>query len=747
MNIIYKTKFHIILIILFCLLLTIIWFQDGKLLATGEEGLQLANPTRSIELYKYSWNEVGVGAAYPGVNLLVPLFTAESFFVNLGIPVWNFQAAVFFLLMLIGSCSVYFMTTNLFEEVDINKDKLGLIGILSTLFYLLNPISLLGVWYRFGLSFMMFYSMAPLVFCLFVIGLKKQKKSYIILVPLLTLFFTLAFSAPAALPLLWFLPFTYTISLVYIRRKFSIYPLLYFSAMFIFWLLINLWWILPYSQLSSYAFSSEIDPTQAVGTLKANSQYYNVSNVIRLIHGGFLYTNETFGSIYKTPLFDLFSWLIPIIVFYGLYKLPVSRLKKLSLINLTFLLFLSKGTQPPFGGVFLWFFDHIIFLQVFRNTLEKIGMLLPLIYAPFFSLGLLYLTEQLKTNKKKLIFISISLFSLVLYNWPFFTGALVHYQKRDIRVEVPKTFTEVNKSFPPGNHIILSVPVMGGGSGFYKWDYGYKGADGSEYLFNYPVITKFYDAYSFYGKLLIAESSGAIEHNLVGLAQIFSADIISVRHDTDLATWGYYFDALDRVDKMINSSKLTKLFDSKEVTLWSLPEDKTVSVIYAPSKIRLGGSADELIGLLEHHQFDPKLETFICNNKEKCMPYSNSIIKEDVIEIIPDKIDFEKMSPVKYNVHITNSRGRFLLVFNNSFHPGWIIKSDNQSLSQDKHIVANGYANGFIIDKLGNYDLSLEFTPEVDEIKAYRISLNFILFGISGMLVYSLYKLVKRYSS
>lgn len=744
---IYKQHWPILVISVFCLVLIATLFKDHKFLATGEEGLVLAKPDRAIELYKYSWNEIGVGESYPGVNVMIPLLYIESLAVNDGMPLWLFQAVLFYTMILIGSGSMFYLTKRLFLNL-VKKDYLTKIAFIAAIFYILNPVSLLGVWYRFAHSFMMFYALVPFFFYLFLLGLDKKRFILITILPLLTIPFSFVFSSPALPPLIWVFPFGY--SIIVFRQdykknhKILSFPLVYFISMFIYWILINIWWIVPYIVLSQVAFSSETDTVHAIGTLKANSSYYSLGNVIRLIHGGFLYTNETFGKIYKTLPYQLLSWLLPVFTIYGMLKLKSGIIKKFLLTNLLILLFIVKGTQPPLGGVYLWLFKHAIFLQVYRNTFEKIGMILPTIYAPLFSSGLVLFLSRIRNPKKRNVLLLFSLVCLGAYNWPFFTGALVHYKQRDIRVEVPSTFETINQNIPEGDHIMLSLPIMGGASGFYKWEFGYKGVDASEYLFKFPTITKFYDASTFYGKLLIAESHGELDNNLVGLAQLFSVDYIVVRHDTDLAAFGYNLDALDRVNKMILSSGLTKIYDSKLVSIWSLPKEKQIPIIYTPASIRLVDSPEEIIAALSKNNYDPKKETFICVNPKNCKPALDNTNTEIPINGIPEQIEIKKISPVSYNMIIRNPKGNFLLVFNNSYNPGWELKVNDKVLASKRHFVANGYANGFSIEDKGDLMVKLYFRPEQTLSRSLyisKIAITLSLIILFGYLIYSIARL------
>ena len=737
-----SNKLPIFLISLLCLILITIWFKDGKFLATGEEGLMLINPDKAINLYKYSWNDIGSGEAVPVIQL-IPFFYFESFFIKLGLPLWIFQASIFYLLMSLGSLSVFLLCKELFKD-KIKANYIDKFAFVAALFYILNPISMLGIWYRFLLVFMFFYALAPLFFYLFAFGINRRKKTFILLVPLISLLFTFSFGNPATVLLLWVLPFIYSLSLSLQKlqkKSFNIFPILYFTVTCLFWILINLWWIFSYIELSQSAFASENTLTQVVNTLKANSVDFTLANVIRLIHGGFLYRNEEFGSIYKTPIFLIFSWLIPAFTIYGLFKLKSGLVKSFFIFSFISLLYLVKGTAFPFGGIFLWFFKEITLLHAYRNPLEKIGMLLPIIYAPLFSYGLFCFLQKIQNVKKKLIVLIVVLVCLAIFHWPLFSGALVSFGKRDIRVVVPSSFQSANLAIPKGNHIILSVPVMGGASGFYKWQYGYKGVDGSEYLFNYPVITKFYDKTAFSTHVLIALSNGSL-NNLLGVAQFFSADIVVFRKDTDIAAFGYNLDALERSQKMIDRYQLVKIFDSPELSLWKLPEDKKVPLIYTPSVVKFGKSAQELISSLENNQFDPKNEVFVCTSKDTCNPYlPNQDISKIYIDDIPESIEFKKVSPVKYDIKINNSKGKFILVFNNSYHQGWTALVNGKLLDGSKHFVANGYANGFLIDNVGNLNISLQFAPETRMTKVYKISFIGI---IAGIIILTGAKIIRR---
>jgi hypothetical protein len=74
-------------------------------------------------------------------------------------------------------------------------------------------------------------------------------------------------------------------------------------------------------------------------------------------------------------------------------------------------------------------------------------------------------------------------------------------------------------------------------------------------------------------------------------------------------------------------------------------------------------------------------------------------------------INFDQINPTKYIVHVDTSLP-FFLIFSQSFNNGWVASIDGQQIPDQYHFTANGYANGWYINKTGRYTITLEFTPQ-----------------------------------
>lgn len=72
-------------------------------------------------------------------------------------------------------------------------------------------------------------------------------------------------------------------------------------------------------------------------------------------------------------------------------------------------------------------------------------------------------------------------------------------------------------------------------------------------------------------------------------------------------------------------------------------------------------------------------------------------------------LTYTKISPTKYRIQIKGSRDPFILVFSSVFNSGWeITYSDGSKVSE--HFLANSFANGWLVDRVGDQTLTLNFS-------------------------------------
>lgn len=76
--------------------------------------------------------------------------------------------------------------------------------------------------------------------------------------------------------------------------------------------------------------------------------------------------------------------------------------------------------------------------------------------------------------------------------------------------------------------------------------------------------------------------------------------------------------------------------------------------------------------------------------------------------ISPTETNFTKISSIKYSVHI-KTNDPFFLIFSDSYHPLWKAYIDNKEIEP---IVSYSFINGFYIQDIGEYDVTIEFVGQ-----------------------------------
>lgn len=720
-----------IIILLISLILVTIWFKNGDFLATGEDGLILYNPARTLNLYNSSWTEIGTGMTGSIFRPLLPLTYLELWLTKMGISISLFQQGMFFILLTTGIISIYYLAKELLHH-EFKSPLVSFTSFIAALFYVFNPISMLGVWFRFIYSFMFLYALVPLFFLLFLIGLKKQRLRYAILTSLITLPFCYAFGSPAMIPLIWVLPIIYTGLSLAKNKKF--FPALFLLTTLILFVLVNLWWIIPMRDyFTGFSAASSANNLEFnINTLKSNSQDFTLINVIRLIHGGFLYRGEVFGSMYKSLPMILLSTVLPILAFYGIQKVKDKFLKRFLITSVLILIFLVKGAAFPLGEIQVFLFKIFPPMQLYRNSLEKWGLLLPTVFALIFAIGCTKYFSASKSKIKRLVIVIIVIAYFFIFHWPLVTGEIMGYKDRRIAVDVPESFEQVNKTLG-SDHRLLSFPMTGGASGKYTWKKPFEGHEASEYLFDSSTIAKAFGGDSFSDLFVALSHDDSISP--VIKAQLFGADSIVLRKDLNLKGLGLSSDAYQKAQDQIASLHLDLISDYPEFSIFKVPVGGVIPMIYSPSSTIFVDSMPSLLNLVKQHHIDLQKSIFICKGVS-CIP--NVPVNEvDFNNLtVPERVNFTKISDSEYEVDILGNKGRFILSFLQSYNPNWKIKVNNHQLDDKGHFVVNGFGNGFFIDekeknlRLEIYFVSGKVYNQLDKISAGVVIFLSMLFFI-----------------
>lgn len=92
------------------------------------------------------------------------------------------------------------------------------------------------------------------------------------------------------------------------------------------------------------------------------------------------------------------------------------------------------------------------------------------------------------------------------------------------------------------------------------------------------------------------------------------------------------------------------------------------------------------------------------------------------------QITYTKHNPAKYFVHIRGARNPFMLVFSELYNSGWKATFDDGT-SPQIHFLANAYANGWVVNKVGDFNMTLEYMPQRFLDKGKIVSLVSVIVG------------------
>jgi len=484
----------IISLLLIPLILTIIWFRNGLIHGGGEEGILYYNSQKTFLLSTSTWAEFETGLFVSSWLQRAPVMYLSNISQQAGPPPILFQSTLFYILMVTGILSVYYLTLNLLYQY---KEKFQ-VSLISALFYLFNPFSFSQVWGR-GLSAQYYgFALLPLSLLLFHLGIKRKQYIFGLLLALISTIMATAYEWLTFIVVYWLILLIYSaFHIITSKEKFRG---IFFNVTFVFftfvvWCLFNSWWFIPLFSSSGSQYSANISGLEEnLGTLLGVSRSFTLDVIVRLLQNGYFFDSTAYSQVYSTLPFQLISFIPLFFVLFGLVKIfrnPELEKFKFFVVLLALGLIISLGANPPFGWLFIWFFKHFTVLQAFRNPFEKFGLVYVLGYCPVFAYGLVSFLE--KKRFKNLTLILILFLTCVIYAWPMWTGRVIAGYDKKIGLDVPTYYKDLRNWLNDNDngYRLLMTPIWSGDSAFYQWNNAarYQGSDPMLFMLDQNVIS------------------------------------------------------------------------------------------------------------------------------------------------------------------------------------------------------------------------------------------------------------------
>lgn len=646
-----KDTLLICIILLISSIVVFSWFKNGYFFGGGEESLSTWNPLQMVSTYRSSWLDVGLGYPSPFWIPRLPVYFLTGFLSNFFMP-GIVQEMLFLMLMFTAGIGMYFLTKLFLGE---NRK---LISLLAGLFYILNLYTQSQVWARFVFAGFFAWASLPLLLFFWIKWFIDGKYKHLLLFSLFSVLFSSSYSHPAFILSFWSVALLFSILKICSRelklQKKKVYLFRIILGIFS-WVLVNIWWIYPYVRLQSSVISNVHDWEYDLANLGGVSVDSTIKDVLLLRHKFFFERLDYWGNFYKSGLSYLISLIILAISFFGFIKAKVLKEYKYLLILAMIGLFISKGTNPPFGiAIFSFLFEHIPLARVFRSSYEKFGTVWLMVYSIFFAYGFGFIYEKVaRIWKIILVAVFIPLFLVVLV-WPMWNNGPFSPQAR---IFVPEYYNIADKYLNSLDNEgrILSLPIIPGEGVKYDWgDTSYYGLEPGDMLFSRPVISRTV-RYKYADDKYMEIYDAFVQRN----------DVDRLLSETD-------------VEYLVLHNELDPLYSNASSSAQVKETLKNYSSI-----------------------------TFLKSVGELDVYKNTNYLSNSLVTLEGNaSYSYHKINPGHYTVEIKDAKEPFELILKTSFSPLWEAKIDESI--QEHHVVYN-YANGWNITKKGDYTIELVF--------------------------------------
>ncbi len=704
--------------ILLIVVLLFVWFGSKSTLAAGEEGIPFYNVVKTLHIYASYFYNTGLGESGIFNVPRVPLFVVLSLFQHLGFTGWQIQAGLYFILLLIPIISLPYLIKLFYKPYTAE------IGFIASVFYLFNLYVLSQVLTRFVLSLFILWSILPLFVILFIQFVISGKVKYLLAFSLINILFADVYLIISPIITLWLCAFL-SLPLVILQGVSKRVIFLRVFSVFFIWIVLSSWWIIPFWVLRNESSAAAVNPGANIVSLREVSKYFPSQDLL-LLKQAFLFgkNGRIFYPFYEKLLVQGIAVTGLVITLLGIfYTILPSWLEKKELKSRVkvkqnylfyklnklfkngfyfFILFISgwfisKGANPPLGDWFYSFiFKYIPILQIFRNPYEKFGIVFLLAYSFFFAVGLFSLSNLLK-KLKYVILVCVLIIICGYLVKPIWTGGLfANYNK----INVPSYYQDADTfilSEKKEDQRILQLPLLHYPAIAYTW--GYLGEEPSEFLFTNASLSRLSSnnhADWLYDQL---DRSDIVSNSpyFVNYLQFLHVGYIVIHHDEIQSS---YFrmtpDNTKSYVDVLQGIKFEKTFGSLDIYSVSNPGE----IIYISNSVKKYKDESDLLSQVLSENFVPNQEVFVED--------TNRFLKEAENSSNKPSYKLIKNSTVHYSLSINNAQSPYIVVLSNNYNSAW--KAVIGKNIVPNHIVVNGFANGWLIDKKGTYTIDIVFS-------------------------------------
>lgn len=735
----WKVIFDVALLLLIGLI-PLLWFQ-GNLLINGADLEFPVTPVDNFYRRRYLWDDrlyTGWDQSQEAPHLF-PYYPLLAFLEILGFSLVEIEMIWFVIIFTLPALSMYYLVSYL-SEPKIRR----IAALTSALFYTLN-LHVIVFWHDGNQTILLAYGMWPILLALWMKGLRKEslrdQLKTATLIGLASLLMAPSSSSPPTIIVttiilaLYFIHYLFTtMGTQWIRaiidRSFRyergrlIRAFRFVGIVFGIYLLVNSWWSLPI-----------INITQQTGLVPASavlhfSREASFMEFVRLLgfwgwYEGYLdMPYFTFAENYATdPLLVLTTLILPLIAFLGLILAPkedrdVPFFALIAVVGL----FMAKSFHEPFGELYSWIFYNLPGAWAFRNPYKRFEGLAALGYAFLGGILVARSYDRIRTSAKGKGLVILGGLGIALIvitatfapSYPLLTGNAIEER---MRVEIPAYYSEL-ESWLEGHgedYRVFLLPVKQRNLPYMSYYWGYSGTDIISHLISTSQVRDYRPRASanyaeFYEYVFnLTRKREAMSPYIGRIIGLLSAKYILLDKSAD---WSFYYLDPPEYSSMIARSQDGVVYTETigEVVIyenkWAVP-----LVFAAEDTLYIGGGIGSLESIVSAADFQPRVAIFFSEllTPEERNRIATIVDSVNAAEGAPT-ISSVKIDPTRYEISVHTS-SPFILVCTESFNQGWKAYVDG-GLEVKDHFPVNGYANGWFIEKTGDYKIVLEYWPQ-----------------------------------
>lgn len=464
-------------------------------------------------------------------------------------------------------------------------------------------------------------------------------------------------------------------------------------------LLLTAYIYLPILSSARTSLFTYVDADTNIDSLGFNSTDTSFFNVVRFSGFHSLKSLDFANYFLGNPLFILASIYLLFLLIAYLRKNKITGTEKFFLVMFLLSVVLAKGAHPPLKSVFIFLFENIPFLQMFRAVYYK--------FVPYIIVSLLLLASYIfvsykgKSKAFKVTTTVIYLTVIVVTSWPLVRGISVRsFHLVSIPESYLRLYTYLKENV--GRQPILSLPQT------------------SDPILSWGLNNN-YTSYSIQLSLLTgqpvwnwaffnSEVKSFLEQtyspeSIISLMKLYGVKYVLLQKDIPE---DYYFNKEVRGRPMgqtnflkyetafNNSNSFRELVNDDYFKLYVLTAPQDNFTIGAPNELYLAEDIN-LQKMLDNIGSDQNI-VFINTSKVSEGDFAILNNYEATSDCHDYSLSYHKNNPSSYRLQV-KSRCRYVpILFTQSYDPGWKLRNNSPNRNVALHLVANSFANFWLLD-------------------------------------------------